>query len=50
MNRTDRLLGILLELQARGARRAVPRAAGRFAVTLDRLVGLAGRGLVRPVR
>ena len=28
---------------------AVPLAAGRFAVTLDRLVGLAGRGLLRPL-
>jgi hypothetical protein len=28
----------------------VPLAAGRFAVTLDRLVGLAGRGLLRPLR
>jgi hypothetical protein len=27
----------------------VPLAAGRFAVTLDRLVGLAGRGLLRPL-
>jgi hypothetical protein len=31
------------------ALRDLPFAAGRFAVTLDRLVGLAGRGLVRPV-
>jgi hypothetical protein len=28
----------------------IPLAAGRFAVTLDRLVGLAGRGLLRPLR
>lgn len=31
------------------ALRDVPLAAGRFAVTLDRLVGLAGRGLLRRV-
>jgi len=36
--------------EALWALRDVPLAAGRFAVTLDRLVGLAGRGLVRPVR
>ncbi len=32
------------------ALRDVPFAAGRFAVTLDRMVGYAGRGLLRPVR
>ena len=31
------------------ALRGVPLAAGRFAVTLDRMVGLAGRGLLRPL-
>jgi hypothetical protein len=36
--------------EALWALRDVPLAAGRFAVTLDRLVGLAGRGLVRQVR
>ena len=32
------------------ALRDLPFAGPRFAVTLDRLVGLAGRGLLRPVR
>jgi hypothetical protein len=31
------------------ALRGVPFAAGRFAVTLDRMVGFAGRGLLRPL-
>jgi hypothetical protein len=31
------------------ALRDLPLAAGRFAVTLDRIVGLAGRGLLRRV-
>jgi hypothetical protein len=31
------------------ALRELPFTAGRFVVTLDRLVGLAGRGLLRPV-
>jgi hypothetical protein len=31
------------------ALREVPFAAGRFVVTLDRMVGFAGRGLLRPV-
>lgn len=32
------------------ALRGVPFAAARYAVTLDRMVGFAGRGLLRPIR
>ena len=31
------------------ALRDIPFAAGRYVVTLDRMVGFAGRGLLRPI-